>query len=179
MLHALAARALLDLSFVCLATMADDKYMCGDKPCCDCAASFGRCIANGREDPVKGCAGKGFSCVEACPGDYAWKAVYNETLMKEREQYQACEKDADPTKDWEPVKQGGSYAIVFSGGMHTFAASFGSWETQVIEASGAENVDLYFHVWGDEGPYGHGPVATATRTFAQGHPRTKAYVEGK
>jgi hypothetical protein len=76
----------------------------------------------------------------------------------EHQLWNDCTQDPDPTKNWEPAKPGGRYAVCLSGGMRDFVATFHSWKTNVIEASGSDNVDVYFHVRRSK-PDGRGVLA--------------------
>jgi hypothetical protein len=114
--------------------------------CCECSEFFGWCSGGGGggdENPFLGCGNMGFSCADDCPGDYEWKKLYRESLKKTRETIEAC--DGDPTKDWLPAVPGGRYAVAFSGGMRNFVSTYHSWMTNIIEPTGGDNIDLYFH----------------------------------
>jgi hypothetical protein len=160
--------------------MTPGTRMCGhvnQMPCCECSENFGYCSGGGTggdEDPFHGCANQGFSCADDCPGDYEWKTLYRDSLKKTRAKIEAC--DGDPTKNWLPAEPGGRYAVAFSGGMRNFISTIHSWITNVIEPSGGDNVDLYFHVFADETSGMDGVMAREAIRFAKSLPNTKAFV---
>jgi len=109
------------------------------------------------------------------------QALYRDSRAKEREII-ASVNGGDPTAlpEWTPVPPPNAasdrFAVVFAGGMHSFAACVHSWTSNVVEASGG-NVDFYFHVWGDELTHVNSTKAQWARKLAKEHPSTKAYVE--
>jgi hypothetical protein len=109
------------------------------------------------------------------------QALYRDSRAKERE-LGALVNGGDPTAlaGWPrvppPDPATDRFAVVFAGGMHSFAACVHSWTANVVDASGGK-VDFYFHVWGDELAHVNSTKARWARQLAKGHPSTKAYVE--
>jgi len=154
----------------------------GSEPCCECQPTFGRCRF-GDEDPVEGCGGMGFSCMDedACPGkDLKWKALFNKTLQGGRERHKLCSDDIldpDPTAGWGPAPKEGRFAVVLSGGMRTFASTYHVWRTNLVEASGGKLVDFFFHVWADEGLDRNSAEARWASHLARTDPHTRFFAE--
>jgi hypothetical protein len=124
------------------------------------------------EDGARGCNETGQSCAQICPGDFEWKGLYQSTIDREIEIENECAKD--PTATWgrHVSNPDGRYAVLFTGGMRNFAATWWSWKHHVIDASGG-NVDLYFHVWNNERNHGWNPLAVEARDLALSLPQTK------
>jgi hypothetical protein len=151
------------------------REMCGERPCCQCGTTYGVCIL-GDESPERGfgCKSKE-SCSHQCPGNYSWMQLYNESRRKEARIYAKCE--GNPSEHWQPATPPGigRFAVAFAGALRNFAATYHSWETNLIMATGSDLVDLYFHVWDDE----YNPDGTAfkqARNLAMNSPYTKGFV---
>jgi len=143
--------------------------------CCECTSSYGRCML-GDEFPLRSGCGIGPSCSIACKGEYAWKSTYRQARANETALVRSWWKGGNapaPARKWASPPSNGRFAVMFSGELRrNFIATFFSWTSNVVQASGGA-VDLYFDVWAHR----LNPLSAASRDLARSHPNTKAYVE--
>ena len=143
--------------------------------CCECTSSYGRCML-GDEFPLRSGCGIGPSCSIACKGEYAWKSTYRQARANETSLVRSWWKGGNapaPARKWASPPSNGRFAVMFSGELRrNFIATFFSWASNVVQASGGA-VDLYFDVW----THRLNPLSAASRDLARSHPNTKAYVE--
>jgi hypothetical protein len=171
------------------------------KDTCTCKQYWGRCNVGIGEEGEKGCGGGhsrkkgdnsskvGKSCAEQCEGNLIWKKLYQSSVDQQIKFENECKSPEGPTAKWGPNKAGsmGPFAIAFAGGLRNFAATWHSWQTNLIEPSGGRNYDgtssgegtlfdLYFHVWHDEKMNKGSVIRDMGIELAQSLPYTKAYV---
>jgi len=159
----------------------DGTYVAGDQcshaagHCCECTSSYGRCML-GDELPLSSGCGPGPSCSKACKGDLAWKSTYRQARANETAivtSWWRGNRAPKPTKKWPMPSSNGRFAVMLSGELRrNFVATFFSWTTNIVQASGGA-VDLYFDVWSHR----LNPLSAASRDLARSHPNTKAFVE--
>jgi len=144
---------------------------------CECYENFAVCRSGWGEHGAEGCGRTGKSCADICPGDdLPYKPLYRASAAQEAAIEAECGKD--PTAKWGTNRAGtqGPYAVAFSGGMRNFAATWHSWQTNLVEPSGG-NVHVFFHIWMDENNHHLSPLAQQSRILARSLPQTKGYRE--
>jgi len=144
---------------------------------CECYENFAVCRSGWGEHGAEGCGRSGKSCADICPGDdLPYKPLYRAAIAQEATIEAECGKD--PTAKWGPNTAGtqGPFAVAFSGGMRNFAATWHSWQTNLVEPSGGD-VHVFFHIWMDENTHHLSALARQSRILAQNLPQTKGYRE--
>lgn len=144
---------------------------------CDCYENFAVCRSGWGEHGAEGCGRAGKSCADICPGDdLPYKPLYRAAVAEEAAVEAECARD--PTAKWGTNTAGtrGPFAVAFSGGMRNFAATWHSWQTNLVEPSGG-GVHVFFHVWMDENSHHMSALARQSRALAQSLPQTRGYQE--
>ena len=142
--------------------------------CCECTPAFGRCLL-GDESSVESRCGLGPSCAEQCPGVLQWKPLYRLARSNEVKMVHSWwpgEHGPAPAKHWPPAPKSGRFAVMFSGELRNFVATFHIATSNLVDSTSG-TVHMYFDVWTNP----TNPLANVSRALALSHKNTMAYVE--